>query len=66
MTYREQYQKVHPTANADTVHIFQCTRDPNTRQIVDFPLDFSGPAVCRVCWDREMEVTEGGKETLPR
>lgn len=66
MTYREKYQKDYPTADAAMVHILQCPNDPNTGEIMDCVYISGGPA-CRACWDREMEeVTEDGKETLPR
>ena len=66
MTYREKYQKDYPTADAAMVHIFHCPKDPNTGLVVDC-VPNSGAGACRACWDREMEeVTEDGKETLPR
>ncbi|MDD5882593.1 MAG: hypothetical protein PUD70_00705 [Firmicutes bacterium] len=66
MTYREKYQKDYPTAAASVVHHFHCPKDPNTGMVVDC-IPTSGIPACRACWDREMEeVTEDGKETLPR
>ncbi len=66
MTYREKYKKDHPTADATLVHFFQCPMNPNTGKVVDC-ISTSGLQACRACWDREMEeVTEDGKETLPR
>lgn len=66
MTYREKYRDLFPTANADLVHIFQCPKDPNTGGIVDC-VPIIGAGACRACWDREIEeVTEDGKETMPR
>ena len=66
MTYREKYQKDYPTLDAATVHHFQCPNDPTTGMVVDC-IPISGIPACRACWDREMEeVTEDGKETVPR
>lgn len=65
MTYRDKFRAEHPNGNADMIHIFDCPRDLNTGVSVDCP-NISSPAACRACWDREMGVTEDGKETLPR
>ena len=64
MTYREKYHEAHPDKDADLAHIYGCPHYPGTGLLVEcVPLDES----CRACWDREMEeVTEDGKETLPR
>ena len=64
MTYREKFRAEHPNRDADLIHIYDCPRYPRTGLPVEcVPLDES----CRACWDREMEeVTEDGKETLPR
>ena len=64
MTYREKYHEEHPDKDADLAHIYGCPHYPGTGLLVEcVPLDES----CRACWDREMEeVTEDGKETLPR
>ena len=66
MTYREKYQKDYPTVAASAVHNFLCPHDPNSGMIVDC-IHICGIPACRACWDREMEeVTEDGKETVPR
>ena len=66
MTYREKYQKDYPTMDASVVHHFHCPKNPNTGGIMDCVL-IRGSLACRACWDREIEeVTEDGKETLPR
>lgn len=64
MTYREKFRLEHPERAADMIHTFMCPTYPITGVLIDcVPLDES----CRACWDREMEeMTEDGKETLPR
>lgn len=64
MTYREKFRAEHPDKDADMVHKFHCPKDPNNGRMVPC-LDWVQS--CRACWDREMEeVTEDGKETMPR
>ena len=61
MTYRAKYREIDPDW-ADVVHITHCPFD-----VFELPPMECPPGECKACWDREMEeVTEGGKETLPR
>ena len=60
MTYRDKFRAEHPNGAADLIHVFRCPPG------LEHEILCSAPS-CKACWDREMEeVTEDGKETLPR
>lgn len=60
MTYRDKFRAEHPNGAADLIHIFRCPPGLEREMLCSAPS-------CRACWDREMEeVTEDGKETVPR